>query len=926
MENEWHYSLNHNSICKIVDTQVLWGNISYKVWLPCENKLDFVPEANIQLLDQAHIYSTDKIAYITAAARIAEVLTQNILLAPIESSIIPLPHQIYTLKRAISEDTIRYLMCDEVGLGKTIEAGLIMRELKIRGLVDRTLVVAPKGLVAQWSSEMHNRFNEDFQTLIPGDFRFYKNLYKEENVWANFKQVICPMDSVKPLDSRRGWSEEQVMKYNSERFDDLMSAGWDLIIVDEAHRLGGATDQIARFKLGLGLAKTSPYLLLLSATPHQGKTDAFYRILSLLDKKQFPDVSSIQVDKVQPYVIRTEKRQAIDVEGKPLFKPRRTQLEVVSWNQKYSEQRLLYEAVTDYVRNGYNQAVREKRNYIGFLMLLMQRLVASSTMAINKTLERRLDMLDAPEEQLILFPSSIEDDWADMDGQEQLETVMKYRLRALKSERSQVNLLLDMARHCCETSSDAKAEFLLDWIFRLQQEENDPDLKILIFTEFVPTQQMLEYYFSERGFSVVCLNGSMTIDQRVCAQETFAKEARLMISTDAGGEGLNLQFCHVVINYDIPWNPMRLEQRIGRVDRIGQKHIVRAINLVLDGSVEYRVLKVLEDKLAVILEDFGVDKTSDVLDSAEADMVFDQLYKEAILHPEGIESAVDSAISQVKDQAEELKSGLSLLTTANALDSREIQDIFMHPLPHWIERMTISYIRAYGGQVERDNGSWNLKWPDGTQSDQVVFTMDEMDGISGAKYLNLNQPQVRGLISQLSRSVPGLPIPIVRIHNMPTNIVGIWALLQIGVYAGDWINKKTLAIFIHDDGRILLPTARHIWDLVLSTDVRIQDYLGESDSISIGNEIMKQAEIYGENIYQDLLANHKKQLDREIAKGEYSFAARENAINRIGLTTVRNRRIEQLEQEKRTWSEKLAEKAQVHPEMIPLLILRVLGE
>jgi hypothetical protein len=236
---------------------------------------------------------------------------------------------------------------------------------------------------------MRTHFNEDFRLLIPGDFSAYRRIAKEDNIWQSHPQVVCPMDSVKPMESRRGWSAKQVAEYNQERFEDLVSAGWDLVIVDEAHRLGGSTDQVARFKLGQGLSEAAPYFLLLSATPHQGKTDAFHRLVSLIDVQAFPDVDSVTRDRVQPYVIRTEKRRAIDADGKPLFRPRRTELAPVSWEECHRDQRLLYEAVTEYVREGYNQAMREKRSYIGFLMILMQRLVVSSTRAIRTTLERR---------------------------------------------------------------------------------------------------------------------------------------------------------------------------------------------------------------------------------------------------------------------------------------------------------------------------------------------------------------------------------------------------------------------------------------------------------------------------------------------------------------------------------------------------------
>lgn len=184
---------------------------------------------------------------------------------------------------------MRYLLADEVGLGKTIEAGLVLRELKLRGLVSRTLVIAPKGLVNQWVSEMKFHFGETFQLVLPEDIRTLKRIApvssaengnhdpvaQPANAWRMFSQVVVPMDSVKPLDKRRGWSTVQVSEYNRERFEDLVSAGWDLVIVDEAHRLGGSTDQVARFRLGQGLAEAAPYLLLLSATPHQVKPTRF---------------------------------------------------------------------------------------------------------------------------------------------------------------------------------------------------------------------------------------------------------------------------------------------------------------------------------------------------------------------------------------------------------------------------------------------------------------------------------------------------------------------------------------------------------------------------------------------------------------------------------------------------------------------------
>ena len=257
-------------------------------------------------------------------------MTHDALLAPIGSAVIPLPHQLQALARAVSSRRVRYLLADEVGLGKTIEAGLVLRELKLRGLVERALVIAPRGLVTQWVAEMRNHFGEEFRLIEPSTFGTLRQITKEENLWRLYPLVVCPMDSIKPVEKRRGWSPDQVAEHNRDRFDNLMVAGWDLIIVDEAHRLGGSTDQVARVKLGRALAEAAPYFLLLSATPHQGKTDAFHRILSLLDADAFPDAVSVTRERVAEYVIRTEKRRAIDADGAPLFKPRHTRLVPVS--------------------------------------------------------------------------------------------------------------------------------------------------------------------------------------------------------------------------------------------------------------------------------------------------------------------------------------------------------------------------------------------------------------------------------------------------------------------------------------------------------------------------------------------------------------------------------------------------------------------
>lgn len=941
-EGTWWYSKEHRQPCKVVEAKSLWGRTICRVWLPGADEVARLPAASLESLEASASVSADQIVYIAAAARIAEALQREVLLAPIESSVIPLPHQVHALSRAVSSDRVRYLLADEVGLGKTIEAGLIMRELKLRGMVRRTLVVAPKGLASQWVSEMHFHFGEPFQLVLPEDLKTLRRLApftrpggqedgarhdaRLANVWEMLSQVVVPMDSIKPLERRRGWSATQLGEHNRERFEDLISAGWDLVIIDEAHRLGGSTDQVARFKLGQGLAAAAPYLLLLSATPHQGKTDAFHRIVSLIDPLEFSDVDSVTKERVSPYVIRTEKRNALGADGKPLFKPRRTQLVPVPWESRHRRQLELYDAVTTYVRDGYNKAMRESRSYIGFLMILMQRLVVSSTSAIRATLERRLEALTTNDEQLTLFPRISEEELLDLDGQEQVEALIHAGTSGQQSEQVEVRRLLEAAVRCGQAGPDAKAEALLEWLYRLQSEENDPDLKALVFTEFVPTQVMLSQFLSERGFSVVCLNGSMDMQERKHVQEAFSGEARVLISTDAGGEGLNLQFCHVVINYDIPWNPMRLEQRIGRVDRIGQARVVRAINFVCEGSVEHRVREVLEKKLAVILEEFGIDKTGDVLDTAEAAQMFDQLYVNAILNPDKVPAAVDGAVRDLKRHVGEVRHAMITLGSSTQTRPAEVDRLLTHPLPHWLERMVVSFLNSHGGcaKLEERDG-WHLEWPDGGRSSGVVFSASDLKRWPSARHMSMEDPRLRDLVRDLPNAASGQVVPRICVRNLPSSVRGLWSLWRISIEAAKSSMWRILPLFRADDGRVLAPTARHVWERLLDCQM---DGLEVIDTVALGvgiAELEHLAAEHGRPIYEDLCNAHSSRLGSERERVLSAFEAQRQRIGRTGLPEVRSYRLNRVAQEEQAEARRIELESQVSPDLTALLIARIEG-
>ena len=918
---EWCWHEGHLSPCRIVDQDALWGENSYRVWLPGKETIIRVRAKDLRSLCSFHP-TAEHIQHASAAAKLLDAVDEGLRLSPIQTGIVPLPHQLLALDRAMGGDKVRYLLADEVGLGKTIEAGLIMRELKLRGMVQRTLVVAPKGLVRQWQAEMRQHFGERFQFIEPAEFSsFRKWRDDEENLWRLHDQAICSLDSVKPLAARRGWSHERISLHNRERFEDLISASWDLVIIDEAHRMGGSTDQVARYKLGAALAEAAPHILLLSATPHQGKTDQFLRLMQLLDWDSFPDESSVSSDRVLPFVVRTEKRAAIDAEGNPLFRPRKTRLHPVAWQERHSAQQSLYEAVTAYVRDGYGKAIAAKQSHIGFMMILMQRLVTSSTAAIRTTLEKRLLTLDEDRQRFSLFTAGSSEQWHELSGDEQIEMVVDFG--ALADERKDVEALLSLARSTEAHGADAKAEALLELIYGLQQEEADPKLKILVFTEFVSTQSMLADFLENRGFPVTTINGGMDLETRELAQKAFAGDARIMVSTDAGGEGLNLQFCHVVVNFDMPWNPMRVEQRIGRVDRIGQSHVVRAINFVLEDTVEHRVRDVLEAKLALIAEEIGIDKIADVMDSAEAEPLFDEMFLEGIQNPDSIERVGESVLSRIRTSISKSRKEDELLSSGHSLEADVARERRDHPAQFWLERAVTAGLAVRGGEAVREGEGWRLRWLDGSESIKACFDAKTAGIHPEMDWVTLEDSRAREMVEDLPRCVSGQVVPTVRISGLPKNVRGIWSLWKIGLSAGNISRRRFLPVFVDREGRVFQPTALRIWDLLLSARIEQVEVAAAGDAESCFDRSRKAALAQGECIFAEMAKQHATRIKEERERAEYAYAARRKAIDRIGLRTVRERRRDRLDADYRARIAQFDGAETCMPDLVAILMLRV---
>lgn len=884
---------------RIIERETVFSENFAHVWIP---ELGTVQRVPVDELDDVTRPDLNEIRYRAYAARIIQALPGDVLLAPLDSRVVPLPHQIQVLDRVVQQQRMRLLLADEVGLGKTIEAGLVIRELKLRRKVQRILIVSPKGLLHQWASELALHFGESFRVVSGDDFR------EGHDVWSLHDQLIVSQDGIKPLARRRGWETARIAAYNQQRYDAVMAAGWDLIVIDEAHRLGGSTETVARYRLGQGLAAAAPYLLLLTATPHQGKSDQFRRLLGLLDAERFIQEDNLSPDLVKPYVVRTAKRAAVDSEGNPLFRPRQVEMVVVDWESpRYAMQRELYEAVTLYVQKGYRQAVAAKAFTETFLLILMQRMVTSSPAAVERAIGRRMDALD----------TSTRDEEGSISDEDETEAILDDSVSP--RDRTALESLWHLARQAVQ-SPDARVDRLIALINDLLQEESS-ETKFLIFTEFLPTQALLARVLTHYGYRVAILNGQMTTTERLRAQEDFRQNHQFLVSTDAGGEGLNLQFAHVVVNYDLPWNPMRIEQRIGRVDRIGQKHVVRAFNFAIKDTVEYRVQEVLLDKLQRILAELGIDKLGDVLDSSGLDVDYQGLFLNAIMHPEQTDTDLGRWVDNVRDTAEQSRH-LNQSIEADPPDISRLKSILHHPLPGWMASMVEHFVIARGGHVQRTTLGWTITFPDGKVLPHVVFRPDSDD--VGQTYLALDHPEIQQMLEALPHEVAGAPVARVTSPQFTRGLHGMWSLWELRLCHGVEIDRRILPMFMSEDGRIFWASARQIWEQMTHANFQgeISSSMREVDDDQ-WHRLYHLAEQHAEPLYRELERDHAGRLHEERAAMEQAFTVRRDMIKRVGLANVRAARLLRLEDEYTVRLRKIAESARVHPQLLPILVLEV---
>ena len=863
-----------------------WGFTSYRVFNPATGTVYKVAEEQLNIEGGTNTYDENYLRYVTLLSKIKNE-TAGGLLSSLASGVIPLPHQLHVLNRAMERNTIRYILADEVGLGKTIEAGMVIKELKARGLIQRILVVCPTGLVTQWASEMQEKFHEKFHVILPSDFDTIRRLTDSDDVYGQYDQVISPMDSIKPLEKRAGWTDEKIEKYNEERIYSIINSGWDLVIIDEAHRVAGSTGEVARYKLGHLLSQASPYLLLLSATPHNGKTEPFLRLVRLLDEEAFPNAKAIVKEQVAPYLIRTEKREAIDNNGNKLFKNRITHLVLLNWDERHTFQRDLYQLVTSYVSKTYNKALRNRKKNMCliFLLIIMQRMVTSSTAAVRQSLERRLAVL---KNQATKLGSLTEEDIADLDIEDGVAEALEAISLDTEEENAELEHIISVAKQAEFQHPDVKVEKLLSTIDEILSE--DPNQKIIIFTEFVATQEYLQRLLVGRDYTVSILNGSMSIEERNDALREFRDHSNIFISTDAGGEGLNLQFSNIIINYDLPWNPMKIEQRCGRADRIGQTRDVQIYNFIIEDTVENRVRQVLEEKLSIILKEIGVDKYSDVLDSEVAELDFTEVYMRSISHPSKLNEAMYPVESEMKQQM------------ANA---QKYKDVIR-------EEKDLTELVGQESDFDIEDALRQvLAYYDGWQGNELTL-MDRI-GINDEKVTrHLKVDIIQDKFS---------PLLSVRIKNFP-NEAGYFMLWELDISERD--NDRRIAPIFVNENFVLRPIAgNRIMDVFLDPNSK----LTVKNVPNIGAEdyakLEKMSMDFAYDTFVDLKEKHLQKNQESYNKYMYALQLRTEAADQIGIKNIKRFRLARLEREKETIEQNYRKGQQVYPDFRLVMLVRL---
>jgi len=718
---------------------------------------------------------------VSEALRIRLAYLFDPVLAVHTSLVEPLPHQITAVyEEMLTRQPLRFLLADDPGAGKTIMAGLFIKELLIRGDVKRCMIVAPGSLVEQWQDELLEKFQLRFEVMTNDKLESSPtgNWLNENNL------VICRLDKL---------SRSELLQEKLEATD------WDLVVVDEAHKMsasffGGEIKETKRYKLGKQLGRLARHLLLMSATPHNGKEEDFQLFLALLDSDRFEGKfrDGVHVTDASDMMRRMVKEQLLRFDERPLFPERRAY--TVNY-QLSNEEAKLYDAVSKYVREEFNRVKalenEGRMGTVGFALTILQRRLASSPEAIYQSLRRRRQRLEAKlEEEKLLkrganvklstlgdLPKLLDDDdiedfedqpGGDLELEEERivdQASAAATIAELELEIGSLNSLEAIAKVVRASGTDRKWEELSSLISDNEHmfDEFGSRRKLVIFTEHRDTLN----YLTDRirtllgsHDAVATISGGMLREIRRKVQEKFTqdKETLVLVATDAAGEGINLQRAHLMVNYDLPWNPNRLEQRFGRIHRIGQTEVCHLWNLVASETREGQVFQRLLEKLEVERSALG-GAVFDVLGQAIEGRQLRELLQEAIFYgnqPEvrerllkKVENALDHqrlrdlidnrALSHDNIDASRIAQIRSDMERANA---RRLQ-------PHFISAFFISAFEHLGGRIsERETSRYEVK--------RVPSLVRSRDRVIGTRETVLTQYE-RIAFDKTLLNLPGKP-------------------------------------------------------------------------------------------------------------------------------------------------------------------------
>jgi SNF2 family DNA or RNA helicase len=869
------------------------------------------------------------------------MMTEKGVLSASNFRITPLPHQILTVDFVLSKMRTRCLIADEVGLGKTIEAAMIFEELKLRGTAKRVLIVTPSGLTAQWKEELFNKFNEDFVVIDRQMFEVIQDLQgKETNVWEKFNLVITSLDFIKPKSlTSNSLSKKELdrrKRHNKYVTELSISAKWDVVIFDEAHKLSKSIvgAETARYKIGKALGEVAPVFLLLSATPHQGDVGRFYHLLHMLDPIAFSNLNDITPNKISEYVVRNKKRAVVDQNGKRLFKQRITDVYPIVRNEIEDFTEIeLYSTVSDYVSKNYNLSLGMKDRALGFLMILYQRQVSSSSRATLKALQTRLDKLKAISlNTLTTNTLNIEESFDEYDALElDAQTVLHelgnkvtgiYNIEGLQSEIFLLENLVNLAKKASFGRHDSKIRGLLNIIDEICRRENNPTTKFLIFTEFVETQYYIKEVLEACGYAVEVLNGQMNTEEKMNARNTFKKDAEFLISTDAGGEGINLQFCHVIINYDLPWNPMKLEQRIGRLDRIGQKHNVLVFNFMIKETVEERVRNILEDKLNLIREQFGDDKLSDILSTLQDDFNFEKLFIDAVVKREKEALELETIAQQIYEKAKEILNKDELLLPRTTLNHNNHTSKAVDLTSEHTKTLVNYYLLLKGkslNQYAKKEGVYHFEISESGVNKKfknVVFDRNLATEEDSYEFLYINHPVVESILNDNSVYIDG-NVCSLKINTNDSRLFnqrGIWVTFNLIIENKiDYRRSKIITLFIDEFGNY----QREVAELLSSVSSdSINEFIMDIDLIDIKKSettAYKEAHIIANDILSEEMVTWEAQLSSDKIRLQSYYNNQINVVNRIAIENIRISKLKELEINYIEESKKINQRATLIP-------------